>query len=353
MEEAEKEVENKIVEQKEIIEHPSHVQVYSIITGKDPSWQAIIYELVSSEQLDPWNIDIAVLCRKYFQRINELELGDFRVSSKLLLAAALLLRIKSDILLHRYIRDIDNVLFNRQEKEEKIVEKIYLDEGEIPILSPKTPLPRFKKVTLQELINALDVAIKTESRRINKELEKKQAERLSHVDIPKFKTINIKDRIRHFYARLLTAFKGKKGEIRLPYSDFTGNSKEEKLSCFLPMLHLSNTGKVWLEQEKHYSEIYLYLYEMFHKTNPDHDKDLMDTPENIERLRRELELAEMESEKGEDEGVGEIGKQESEKKHLYEELEGMEKELNETEKQERVEEINSDFENPLGDLISK
>lgn len=321
----------------EKIEHPSHVQVYNIVTGRDPSWQTIIYELVSSEQLDPWNIDISVLCRRYFQKISELEVANFHVSSKLLLAAALLLRIKSEILLHKYIRDIDNVLFNKNDKAEKIEEKIYLDEGEIPILSPKTPMPRFKKVTLQELINALDVAIKTESRRINKELEKKQAERLSHVDIPKYKAINIKDRIRHFYAKLLTAFKGKKGEIRLPYSDFTGNSKEEKLSCFLPMLHLSNTGKVWIEQEKHYAEIYLYLYEMFKQANPEHDKDLLDTPENIEKLRKELDEAEVE---------GELNEREN---GVYDELDNMDAD----EKEKRVEDINSDFENPVGDLIEK
>lgn len=336
------------------LEHPSHIQVFNIVSGRDPSWQSIIYELVSSEQLDPWNIDISVLCRRYFQKINELDTSGFHGSSKLLLAAALLLRIKSEILLNRYIRDIDNILFNRSDKAEKIVERIYLDDGEIPILSPKTPMPRFKKVTLQELISALDVAINTESRRIHKEIEKKQAERLSYVDIPKFKTINIKDRIRHFYARLLTAFKNKQGEVKLPYSHFTGASKDEKLSCFLPMLHLSNTGKVWLEQDEHYSEIYLYMYEIFKKTYPEHDKDLMDTPENIERLRKELEETEEINEEGEEKleiGEGTLGEQVEERKHLYDELDGIEKELEA--KERKVEEIqdSTGFQNPLSDLI--
>jgi segregation and condensation protein A len=310
-------------------EHPSHTQVFSIVMGRDPSWQSIIYDLVSSEQLDPWNIDIGFLCKRYFEKVSQLEENNFHVSSKLLLAAALLLRIKSEILLNKYIREIDNVLFGKEEEIKKVIERIELDENEIPLLSPKTPLPRFKKVTLQELIDALDVAIKTESRRIEKEIQKKQAQRLSHVDIPKFRKINIRDRIRHFYAKILTAFKAKKAEIRLPYSSFTGNNKEEKIACFLPMLHLSNTGRLWIEQEKHFSEIWLYLYEVFKKNFPEHDKDLLDSEEAREARKAENELRE-------------------EIHELKEELDDEQEE-----RAKRVEKLNEDFENPIGDLINE
>jgi len=307
------------------LEHAQQIQVYAIIDKEDPSWQTLIYDLINSEQLDPWNVDITILCKKYLQKIEELQKENFFVSSKVLLAASLLLRIKSEILLNKYIREIDNVLFNKEEKIDKIIEKIEINEDEIPILSPKTPMPRFKKVTLQELINALDVAIKTEGRRIQKEIEKKQAERLSYVDIPKFRRVNIKDRIRQFYAKILSAFKGKRGEIKIPYSHFTGNSKEEKLACFLPMLHLSNTNRLWLEQSGHYEEIWIYLYNEFKKNFPDHDKDLKEGKEEdigIEELRQEVE------------------EMKSDFDNVIEEVEG-----------DSVEEINKDFENPIGDLI--
>ena len=343
-------MENEVKEESNIIaglnneakqEHPSHTQLYSIIVGRDPSWQAIIYELVSTEQLDPWNIDLSILCQKYFEKIKNMEENDFHISSKLLLAAALLLRIKSEILINKYIREIDNILFPKEEIK-KIIERIEIDESEIPILSPKTPMPRLKQVTLQELINALDVAITTESRRIDKEIQKKQAERLSHVDIPKFRRINIKERIRHFYAKILTAFKSKKGEIKLPYSHFTGGSKEEKIACFLPMLYLSNTGKIWLEQEKHYEEIYLYILEMFKKAFPDYDKHLIDAPENLEDIPEHLMEKAEEFEEEIEEAVEAV--KEAEKK--------LDRDLSESEKQKRIEKINKDFENPIGDLIS-
>jgi len=296
-------------------ENNAHVQVYSIVTGKDPSWQGIIYELINTEQLDPWNVDISALCMAYFEKIKEMEEGNFFVSSKILLAASLLLRIKSEILLNRYIKDIDEVLFGKKDEEKKLFERIEIDEDELPILSPKTPLPRFKKVTLQELITALDTAIKTESRRINKEIESKQAERLAYIDVPKFRRINIKDRIRQFYAQILTAFKhpDHKAKMKLPYSHFTKDQKEQKIAYFLPLLHLSNNNKLWLEQNGHFEEIWIYLFHVW-------DKNFKD--EGMKELEEEL-------------------KQEVE--HITEELDD--------EQKKRVEKINKDFENPIGDLI--
>jgi segregation and condensation protein A len=317
-------------------EHPQQIQFYNIINKDDPSWQNIIYDLINSEQLDPWNIDISTLCRAYLKKIHELQEADFFVSSKVLLAAALLLRIKSDLLLTKYIREIDNVLFKKEEKIEKILERIEIDEDLIPYLSPKTPMARFKKVTLQELITALDVAIKTEGRRIQKEIEKKQAERLSYVDIPKFRRINIKDRIKSFYAKVLTGFKNKKGETRLAYSHFTGPSKEEKIACFLPMLHLSNNNKLWIEQEGHYAEIYLYLLEVFRKTHPDFDKTLIEG--NFDSAVSDLPNPDL-LEEIKDEAL----------KNMHAELESLN--IEDSEKEEHAKKINKDFENPIGDLI--
>ncbi len=269
----------------------THMQVYEIVTSKDPSWQSIIYELINSEQLNPWDIDISLLCKGYFDKIREIELDDFFASSKILLAASLLLRIKSEILLNRYIKEIDDLLFGRKDEEqEKFFEKIALDENELPILMPKSPLPRFKKVTLDELMTALDAAIKTESRRIDREIEKKQRERLAMVDIPKIRRANIKDRIRQLYAKILSAFKHPKhvSSLKLPYSHFTASNKDEKVACFLPLLHLSNNNKLWLEQNEHFGEIWIYIYQMFKKNFPEHDKDLLDIENEIKGDIKEL-----------------------------------------------------------------
>ena len=66
----------------------------------------------------------------------------------------------------------------------KILERIEL-EDEIPELIPRSPIPRFKKVTLQELMESLNKAITTENRRIRKEIINKNALRETAFSLPK------------------------------------------------------------------------------------------------------------------------------------------------------------------------
>lgn len=98
-------------------------QVYDVITSRKPDWQTIIYDLISSEQLDPWDIDLVILTRRYFEKISELEEAEFYISSKVLLAASLLLRIKSEFLLNKYIKSVDEALFGRKDGKKYTFEK--------------------------------------------------------------------------------------------------------------------------------------------------------------------------------------------------------------------------------------
>src|SRR3989344_3571046 len=280
-------------------------QFYDMLTSKQVSWQAVIYELIQTEQLDPWNINLVLLSQRYLEKIRELEEENFFVSSKVLLAASLLLRIKSEILLNRYIRSLDDILFGKKEdKEVKEFERIEIDENEIPELFPRTPLPRFRQVSLQELMSALNKAISTESRRIKREISEKQAERWAQVDIPKTR-INIRDRIRQIYAKVSVFFK-KKPKSKLSFTELAGKERESRIAAFLPVLHLSNQQKVWLEQEGHRQEIWIWLYELYKK-------------------QRALDFVE-------------------------EEIEQVEKEMDDEQKK-RIVRINKDFENPLANFF--
>jgi segregation and condensation protein A len=300
-EELREKVGEEIIESSEDkIEKIGQNQFYDIITSRKPDWQAIIYDLIHTEQLDPWDIDIIVLTDKYFEKVlelekeiadsDELEITDFYVSSKVLLAAALLLRIKSEFLLNRHIKSIDEILFGKKEDKKYILERIEIDEEDLPILIPKTPLPRARRVTLTELINALNNAINTESRRIKREVSIKRAQKISEVDFPKFMKIDLKDRIKHLYARVLTSLKKKqlnpeKHMNKVGYSDLIGKERQEKLASFLPLLHLSDTQRLWLEQEKHLDEIWIYLYTYFNKNK---DKFIENLEEDIEEMKEEL-----------------------------------------------------------------
>ena len=287
----------------ENIEKIGQNQFYDIVTGRQPDWQTIIYDLVHTEQLDPWDIDIIVLTSRYFEKIYELEekLGsddldstDFYISSKVLFAAALLLRIKSDFLLNKHIKSIDEILFGKKQESRYEVERIEIDEDELPLLIPRTPLPRQRKVTLDELMAALNSAINTESRRIKREVAIKRAKKLSEVDFHIGPRIDLKDRIRQFYAKILTSLKKtekspKKHLNKIAYSELIGNTREEKLACFLPVLHLSNARKLWVEQENHLDEIWIYLYEFF-KKHPQHFVEEIE--QEIEEMQETGEISE-------------------------------------------------------------
>ncbi|MEK6926789.1 MAG: segregation/condensation protein A [Nanoarchaeota archaeon] len=282
-------------------------QMHDLLFNREIGWQEIIYDLINTEQLDPWDINISALTDKYMEKIQKLEEADFFVSSKVLLAAALLLRIKSEILLNKYIKSIDEILFGNKQELRKPLERIELEE-EIPELIPRSPIPRFKKVTLQELIESLNKAITTENRRIKKEIIKSSALREIGISLPK-KTINIRDKIKAVYESILSHLK-KQEKHKVSFTELAGESKEEKIASFSPLLHLENQKKVWLDQEAHFEEIYVWLKDVYFKNNPDPYAGLMqEIEEEIENL--------------DDEG------------------------------KQRLELINTDFENPLGEMFDE
>jgi chromatin segregation and condensation protein Rec8/ScpA/Scc1 (kleisin family) len=226
-------------------------EIHDLLFSREIEWQEIIYDLINTEQLNPWDIDLNILTEKYFQRIQEMEERDFFVSSKVLLAASFLLRIKSEILLSRYIKSIDEILFgNKTELKKTTFERIEL-EDEIPDLIPRSPLPRFRKVTLKELLESLNKAIITENRRIKKEIINKNALRESSISLPKRK-FSIKDKIIEITNKLDQHFNSKTDFKKITFTELAGEDREKRIEHFSPLLHLENQKKIWLEQENYW-----------------------------------------------------------------------------------------------------
>jgi len=238
----------------EKLERVGQNEIYNLLISRELSWQAIISDLIKSEQLDPWDIDLALLTRKYLEKIHELEEASFQVSSKILLAAAILLRIKSEMLLNKYIKSLDEILFGVEEGKQKPEFSFNLDD--VSDLLPRSPLPRMRKVTLPELMSALNRAMTTEHRRIKKEVAIRHAMLRFEALIPKQRT-KIRERIKEVYGKIKTFFSSKEEE-KMTYSQLAG-TKEEKLANFMPILHLDHQEKILLEQLKHFDEIYIYM----------------------------------------------------------------------------------------------
>jgi len=260
-------------------------QIHSLLFSDKLSWQSIIYDLINTDQLNPWDIDISLLTGRYLERIRELEEANFFISSKVLLAASFLLRIKSEILLNRDIQSLDDILFGKKEDKKYVQERIELDE-DVPGLIPRTPLPRFRKVTLQELMSALGKAIKTENRRIKRVVLEKQQEIETALALPKT-SINLKDQINGVYKRLKEIFSNR--EEKFAFSELAGETNESRISTFIPLLHLDTQQKVWLEQEQHFEEIWILLKHIYEKQNASALKEMREEVEkDIEEYENNL-----------------------------------------------------------------
>jgi len=251
-------------------------QFFDLITGEELSWQAIIYDLIKTEQLDPWDIDLGVLAQKYVTTIQQLEEADFFISSKVLLACSLLLRLKSEILVNSYIQDLNDALYGRKDEKRYELERIEIDEDELPILTPRTPMARHKKVTLKELMKALDHAINTENRRIKKEIKGRQAQKSALTVMPKGNFVPLKIRVKSIFG--IVDGHLKQGNDHMKFSHLA-ESKEEKLASFVPILHLSNNGKIFLRQTVHFQDI--------HMTIKIHDDELKELEQELGFMEEE------------------------------------------------------------------
>ena len=260
-------------------------QIHSLLFVEKLSWQQIIYDLIKTDQLDPWDIDISVLANKFLDKVKKLEEANFFISGQVLLAASLLLRLKSEILFDQYIPGLDAILFGKKTEEKRYnQERIEFDE-EVPGLVLRTPLPRFRKVTLEELMGALGQAIKTENRRIRKVIVARQQELETSLSLPKHR-INIQDRISKVHYRLKKIFSDRKE--KLAFSEFSGRSNEERIADFIPLLHLDGQHKVWLEQDGHLKEIWILLKSIYEKQNAEILEKMMNEAEKaIEELVKE------------------------------------------------------------------
>jgi len=276
-------------------------QIHDLLFKDTHSWQSIIYDLINTEQLDPWNIDISLLANRYLEKLRVLEEANFFISSKVLLAASLLLRIKSEILLTEYIPSLDEILFGKKEEKVYKQERIELDE-DLPGLVPRTPLPRFRRVTLEELMGALNKAINTETRRIKKAILIRQQEYETGLALPQA-NINLEEHIESLYEKIVALFESRNS--RMAFSELIKGEyqdKEKRVIAFMSLLHLDNQQKIWLEQENHFDEIWFWLKKVYESKNREFLEQLRIEVENYiaqqqqrEEIDKQLEPVEGES----------------------------------------------------------
>lgn len=227
-------------------------KIFTILFNEDEiTWQDIIHNLIKEEQMDPWNINVSKLAEKYIETLEKLKEMDFRLSGKIILAAAFFLKIKSDKLLTEDLAFFDDLINPQEEEYLDILEdpNMNQDLGK-PLLKFKTPQPRKRKVSVFDLIGALEKALETGYKR-----SIKPAVKQSYKMPEKKKDISLMiNEVYESVRKTLLKIKAIEFSKLTPSMD-----REDKINTFIPLLFLENQRRIELEQEKAFDEIIIKL----------------------------------------------------------------------------------------------
>jgi len=213
-----------------------------------PAWKSILIGLVKGNKMDPWNIDVIALANLYWKKIQLLERQDLRVPANAILASAILLKMKARTIKLSSVEEEEE-----EETKEISPEELAMIEESVPELRGQRQF-REGKISLDELVNSIgeilektkqkksilrDKALPDFSLEFNKE---KAAEQVDHI----FKRIK-----ENVDSQGIVAFS----------SLLEKNTAIEMVYCFMPILYLTNNGRINAWQEEWFGEIFISLIE--------------------------------------------------------------------------------------------
>jgi segregation and condensation protein A len=191
-------------------------------------------------EIDPWNIDVIDVTDKFLRRIEEARKLDLRVSGRVLLYAAILVRMKADAITQSMQpNEFDVEIIEENVEEEPPVD---IEIEELPVMHRR--MRRF--CTLKDLIEELKRA---------EAVEKRKRKRNRLIDLNVVVSIphdeSMEEKIAEMENYLTNLLKGK-GVITL-FS--IANSKEKLLDFYISLLHLAGKGKIQIYQKEFYGDI--------------------------------------------------------------------------------------------------
>lgn len=227
---------------------PSFAKIDLMQLAANPDWKEMLIDVVHKERMDPWDIDISLLTSKFLENIRKLKEIDFRIPANAILAASILLRYKAD-----------SWVF--VEPEPDIAQGVWIPDGLItePVIPELTPIVRItkRKVSLDELIGAVEDVIKK---------EKKKATKKSVMSTIPQSLIDIVENQEDF-GKLLNHVHEKikanmdKERLVMFSSLLPERNVDEMIKHFVPLLHLANHKKVYMWQDEMFGEILIFVPE--------------------------------------------------------------------------------------------
>lgn len=210
-----------------------------------PTWKDILLELIASNSIDPWNIDLVELSDAFIKKVREMETMDFVVQANVILAASILLKYKSNYL---------KLLSYQTEISEFVPDAESMPDMEVyPELTLSSRIPPKRQVTLEELIGEMERIIKYD------ETERVHIPRGSIVETfdMELSERNIEVDMERILAKVRDNTDGEGWSL---FSRLTeGMAMNELVYTLICILHLVQSGLVDIRQDIMFGEVFVYL----------------------------------------------------------------------------------------------
>lgn len=214
----------------------------------EPSWEDVIIKIVAEEGIDPWNIDIVKFAGIFMDYLQKAEGLDLRVPARFILVAAVLVRMKSDVLAPKRERNI--FIPETDSKHNEALMAL----ASLPPLEPPLKRVPLRNVTLDELLVALKKAFEVKERREMKR-ERVRSDLRRAVPPPE---MDITERVNSLMKDIEEALTEITQEIE--FSRLVKHwSRKEIVKTIIPLLQLQQDGKINLDQKEEFKEILVRL----------------------------------------------------------------------------------------------
>jgi segregation and condensation protein A len=255
-------------------------QIYNMIFESDDlKWQSLIYEMIRTGKVDPWDVDVSQFAQEYLGIMGKLKELNFRISGKVVLTAAILLRMKTNRLgLQEFLGmiaepeeelEVESGLddWGPDDKEKQIEQRIgqlaehIKTQKKTMVLDPRLDRMRERKVTVFELMTALKKAMEVDDRRETRRSKALKDQKDTRPDFI-YEKFDVLGKIKRVYDALQMFFKKSKRNTVEFTQIVPSKKKEDIVWTFVPLLHLANEGKIELMQAKPFDKIYVELKDL-------------------------------------------------------------------------------------------
>ncbi|MEW6748594.1 MAG: ScpA family protein [Candidatus Micrarchaeota archaeon] len=211
-----------------------------------PTWKDILLELISSNRIDPWNIDLAALADAFIRRVREMESMDFVLQANVILAASILLKYKSESLKAlSYQSDLTEY--------EEAPDPALNEAEEFPQLTLSSRIPPKRQVTIDELITEMERFIHYD------ESERVRIPRGAIVDTVDL-DLGERDIEKDMADTLSLVEKNADGTGWALFSSIVrGRDMQGMVYTLLCLLHLVCEGSLDIKQDEMFGEIFIHL----------------------------------------------------------------------------------------------